>query len=261
MHHSYMRNGDASPLGSVDKALQLLLLLRSERALSVKDAAQHLGVAPSTAHRLLTALAHRGFAAQDSQRRYFPGPSLGEVMTAPLSVSRLREVARVPLSTLHDAVGETVQLMILRGGNIQFVDGIEGHLALRVGVRVGDLMPAYCSAGGKAILAELNPADLEQLYRAGLPPWPTSRFRTVAEVKRHLAQARRAGFGTNIEETERGVVGLGVSIHSTAGVPIAAVTVALPSARFGTEQQEQFLPALRRCREEIEDGLRSGKAS
>ncbi|MCK6211441.1 IclR family transcriptional regulator [Georgenia sp. EYE_87] len=256
-----MRNTEVSPLGSVDKALQLIVLLRSEQALSVKDAATSLDVAPSTAHRLLSALAHRGFAAQDSQRRYRPGPTLGEVMVEPLSLSRLREVAREPLNVLHEAVGETVQLMILRGGNIQFVDGLEGRLTLRVAVRIGDLMPAFCSAGGKAILAELNPADLEQLYRQGLPPWPTSRFRTVADLKRHLAEARRAGFGTNFEETERGVVGLGVAVHSAAGAPVAAVTVALPSARFGKEQLEEFLPMLRACRENIEDRLHTARTA
>lgn len=254
-----MRNKEVrSPLGSVDKALQLLLLLRGEKSLSVKDAARKLDVAPSTAHRLLGALAHRGFAAQDSERRYRPGPALGEVLAEPVSLGRLRQAARGPLSELQEEVGETVQLMILRGGNIQFVDGIEGPAALRVTARVGDQMPAFCSAGGKALLAELTARDIEQVYRAGLPSWPTTRLRSVADLKRHLAETRRAGFGTNIEETERGVVGLGVAVHSPGGSPVGAITIALPSARFGEAQLNGFVPSLRQVRSLIEDNLAGG---
>lgn len=239
-------------MGSVDKALQLVLLLRTEHSVSVKEAAEHLAVAPSTAHRLLGALTHRGFATQDGQRRYRPGPHIGTVMAAPLSVARLREAFAEPMAELQAAVAETVQLMIMRGENIQFIDGIEGRATLRVGVRMGDQMPAYCSSGGKAMLAELTPADIEQIYRDGLPPWPAARIGSVAELKRHLAETRRAGFGINVEETEQGVVGIGMALHSAVGNPVAAVTVALPSARFRKDQLDGFVAALRACREATE---------
>src|SRR5436189_287441 len=86
------------------------------------------------------------------------------------------------------SVDKTLQLMILRGGNIQFVDGIEGAEHLRVGVRLGDQMPAFCSSGGKALLAELSPTDLEELYRGGLPPWPSSPLTSLPQLKRHLTE-------------------------------------------------------------------------
>ncbi|WP_127128721.1 IclR family transcriptional regulator [Georgenia sp. SYP-B2076] len=256
-----MRNADvSSPLGSVDKALQLLLLLRGGEPMSVKDTAQRLDVAPSTAHRLLTALTHRGFAAQGSDRRYRPGPALGETSTEPLTLGRLREAAHEPMAALHAQVSETVQLMILRGGNIQFVDGLEGRANLRVGVRIGDQMPAFCSSGGKAMLAELSPVDLEQVYRGGLPPWPSSPITSLAQLKRHLTATRRAGFGTNFEETERGVVGLGVCLHSDTGQPVGAVTIAMPRARFQEADMHGYVTALRECAQAIQDRLRGRRA-
>ncbi|MFH5822944.1 IclR family transcriptional regulator [Georgenia sp. AZ-5] len=256
-----MRNGDASPLGSVDKALQLILLLRAGQPLSVKETAERLDVAPSTAHRLLTALTYRGFAAQGSDRRYRPGAAIGEASTEPLTLRQLREAAREPMTALNVRVGETVQLMILRGGNIQFVDGIEGSANLRVGVRIGDQMPAFCSAGGKAMLAELSPTDLEQVYRGGLPPWPSSPISTLAQLRRHLAETRRAGFGTNFEETERGVIGLGVCLHGEGGRPVGAVTIALPRARFQESDMGDYVTALREAAQHTEDLLRARRAT
>lgn len=62
-------------LDSVDNALRLLQMLRDVGALRLKDAAEELGTAPSTAHRLLAMLVYRGFAVQDEKRRYHPGPA------------------------------------------------------------------------------------------------------------------------------------------------------------------------------------------
>ena len=78
---------------AVDNALQLLQLLRDGGALRLKDAADELGVAPSTAHRLLAMLVYRGFAVQDETRRYVPGPAMG-VGPAGLSWTRLLRSSR-----------------------------------------------------------------------------------------------------------------------------------------------------------------------
>ena len=74
----------ASPVESVDRALVLLTALRDGEVLSVTDAAARLGVAPSTAHRLLTSLVHRDFAFQDRDRRYRRGPALLAPRSEPL---------------------------------------------------------------------------------------------------------------------------------------------------------------------------------
>lgn len=220
------------PVESVDRALRLVELLQRGERLSVKAAAEHLGVVPSTAHRLLNALLYRDFARQGPHHLYQAGPALVARHDGPITIGTLREVARPGLELLHERIGETAQLMVLHGGNIRFVDGIESAATLRVGVRIGDQMPAYCSAGGKALLAELSNADLDRLYQHGLPPWPTARIRTLPELKRRLATVRDTGYGTNLEETEQGVNGLGVTVHTSAGRPLAAFTLAIPSVRF-----------------------------
>lgn len=240
----------SSPVESVDRALLLLMTMRDHGPLSVKAAAEQLDVAPSTAHRLLSALTFRGFAAQDHDRQYRLGPALSERSAEAFSTQIIRKHAHESLVELQETVGETVQLMVLRGGNIQFIDGIESKRTLRVGMRVGDKMPAFVSAGGKAMLARLTNTELEDLYRSGLPNWATGRITNMATLKRGMT-IRREGFGTNFEETEQGVVGMGVSINDADGRPVAAITTATPSIRFERADMPAHLTALHRAAEGI----------
>lgn len=246
---------DAAPLQSVDRALQLTLLLREGRQLSVRAAAEVLGTAPATAHRLLSALVHRGFAVQDRDRRYVAGPVFVP-QAARFDPGLLRRLAHPVLQSLHECVGETVQLMVLTGSNILFIDGIEAvGRSLRIGMRIGDEMPAYCSAGGKALLAEMTNPQVENLYRGGLTPWPTARYGNVNALKRNLAMVRRLGYGTNFEETERGVHGLGVCVHTPTGATVAAFTTALPSVRFRRQDVPRYVEGLLAARGELEELL------
>jgi DNA-binding IclR family transcriptional regulator len=246
----------ASPVESVDRALVLLTALHDGATLSVKDAAARLDVAPSTAYRLLASLVYRGFAIQDRDRRYQLGPVLATRPSEPLTPSSLRMLAHPILEQLHDRVGETVQLMVLHRRSIRFLDGIECELPLRVGVRIGDEMPAHCSAGGKAMLAALSNADLDRLYQQGVPAWPTARYTDLPSLKRHLARVRRAGHGANHEETEQGVSGIGMAIRDERDRPVAAITVAIPSARYLRERIAAMLDPLADATAALESRLR-----
>lgn len=250
--------GEASPIEAVDRTLRLVDLLRERGSLSVKETAEVLGVAPSTAHRMLATFVLRGFAARTGDRRYRAGPALVPERAHGPSVSQLRRAAETPLHALADRLGETVQLMVRRGGNIVFVDGVEADAVLRVTARQGDQMPAFASAGGKAILAEMSNADLEELYRNGLPPWPTSPIGSLARLRRAMADVRRAGFGTNFEETESGVVGLGVAVHGPAAQAVAAITTAIPASRFKRTAMPGIVEALRATAAAIEGRLAEG---
>lgn len=240
-----MRNlSEASNLSSVDRALQLLVMLRQGEPVSVKSASAQLGVAPSTASRLFSTLAARGFATQDIDRRYRPGPEMLPRTSKQISLDLLRQTLKPTLEQLHKTIHDTVQLMILIDSNIRFVDGIESTSALRVGVRIGDQMPAYCSAGGKAMLAELSWPEVQHRHQGILPPWETAQIQTFNQLKEELVRTRIARYGHNREETERGVTGLGVAIHDQTGRPVAAFTAAIPSARFESQRLNWYVAKL-----------------
>ena len=250
-----MRESAPSPVESIDRALRLLTLLQSGQALSVTDAAAELDVVPSTSSRILAALAHRDFALQGPDRRYRVGPAMLGHDAELVTVSMLRAAATQALSNLHRSHGETVQLMVLQGAYIKFIDGIESEAPLRVGVRNGDRMPAHCSAGGKALLASLPNTDVEAIYRSGFPTWPTARLTDIASLKRQLTTVRRRGYGLNHEETEQGVSGAGVAVLDVVGRPVAAITTAVPSTRFAQHDLAQITSALMQAKHEVETQL------
>ena len=219
---------------AVDNALQLLQLLRDVGSLRLKDAAAELGVAPSTAHRLLAMLVYRGFAVQDETRRYVPGPAMGAGPAGFSWTRQLWDISRPHMEVLCARTNETVNLMIRVGTKVRFLDTVESSNILRVGDRQGTLLPAHKASGGKAILAEMDPAALEQLFRSPNAELagdyiPDAEYPAFL---RELESIRANGFAANFEGTEEGISAFGMALHNGKGMVVGALSVATPVARF-----------------------------
>ncbi len=239
---------------SVDRAMLLLTLLLEKEQLSATEAASELGVATSTAHRILATMCDRGFVTQCAKRLYHPGPELLRPRASWVSHQLLASRLRPILQGLFDVVGETVHLMMLSGSDVRFVDGVEGNQGLRVGLRIGMVIPAYCTSGGKALLAELDDESLVAVHPGGLRPWPGRHVRTLEELRRELVHVKQQGFAANQEESESGVAALGAAVCGPDGAPLVGVAVAMPTARFTTEVEQQV------CRHLLEARARANAA-
>lgn len=216
-----MKNKPVYGIDSVDHALRLATLLQQEGPLRVTDAAQRLGVARSTAHRLLAMLVYRDFAEQDEDRRYVAGPVLRRP-AAPSPVPELREVALPHLRTLAALVDETASLVIVVGDQARFAATVECGQVLRVGDREGRLLPAHLASGGKAVLATRPDAEVRARY-ADTPGLD------VGALLRELRRIRGQGFAVNRESTEVGVTAIGCAVPGTVS---AAVSIAMPTVRY-----------------------------
>ncbi len=244
-------------LESVDNALHLLQLLRDVGALRVKDAAEALGTAPSTAHRLLAMLVYRGFAVQDEKRRYHPGPAMGAGPAKHGWTRELADIARPHMEALAMITGETINLVLRIGSQARFLYTAEATTMLRVGDRQGQVLPAELTAGGRILLAELPRRTLEQLYLRPAGPPTISQGPTAAETDRRLAPgefelfvneleaARRVGFAVNVEQTEQGVAAFGVAVRNGRGMAIAALTAAVPATRYREHLHGQLVAQMR----------------
>lgn len=211
----------------MDNALCLLLLVRERGLVRVADAAEH--------------------------RRYRPGPALGEARLAAAGPD-LRSIARAHLSQLRHEVDETVHLMVLEGNGVRFIDGIESTKTLRVGSRVGRVLPAHCTSGGLVSLAELPAVELDALYYRGLPAAPGNAITSFPELNRRLNSVRRHRYATNRDESEHGISAVAVCVRSPAGRALGAVAVALPSAR----RARNDLPRVASILHDYADRMRAG---
>src|SRR5215471_1817551 len=93
----------AYPIASVDRALRLMLLVAERSCVSLSEASEALGVAPSTAHRLLAMLVFHDLVRQEDRFAYVPGPAMAAMARAVVQEVDLRELARPVLEELAAA--------------------------------------------------------------------------------------------------------------------------------------------------------------
>ena len=245
-YDSGVKNKPPYAIESVDNALRILQALRDAGQVRVSDLAAELGIARSTAHRLLAMLVYRDFAVQAEDRSYLPGPALSAPPLRGEPTQRLRQVLRPHMEALCDQVAETVNLMVRIGTQTRFLHTVESTQILRIGDRQGTILPAWQTSGGKALLAELPDAQLTALLRgaAGRPPdgmTDGERRSLVSELRR----VREQGYAENIEESESGVCAVGMCVRDGAGEVLAALSVSAPSVRYTPDRARLFVRELR----------------
>jgi IclR family transcriptional regulator, acetate operon repressor len=231
--------GPAYPIASVNNALLLLLLFREQPRVRLTDACKYLGVAHSTAHRLLAMLAHHGFVQQEPvTRAYIAGPALVEVGLAVVGSLNVREQARPMMEELSSELGETVHLGVLEGSQVRYVDAVESERALRVVARTGTLVPAHCTSLGKALLSLMTDQQVAELYPASAEPFAARTERSIttqAKLIKEVSKARARGYALNAGETEDDVGSVAVAFRDFVGRP-AAIAVAAPTSRLSSQR-------------------------
>jgi DNA-binding IclR family transcriptional regulator len=214
----------------VDSALRLLKLFRDTPRVRLSEASEHLGVAHSTAHRLMAMLAYHGFVRQEpGSRAYVAGPALVEIGLAAVRELDIRLHARPVLESLAASLGETVHLVVLEGGNVRYLDAVESPRALRVAARTGSALAANCTASGKALLAELPDAEVAAIFadQETLTALTSRSITSCARLLAELREVRARGYAVNIEESEEGVATVAVAVRGPRGAPSAAPAAAL----------------------------------
>jgi DNA-binding IclR family transcriptional regulator len=226
----------AYPIGSVDKALRLLLLFREHPTVRLSEAAAAIGVAGSTAHRLLAMLQFHGFVSQDERSRFYvPGPSLLEVGLNVVRSMDIRTVARPHLERLCAELEETIHLAVLEGANVRFLDGLEPDKPLRVASRTGLRLPAHATAVGKVLLAQMDVDRITELLPVPLPRVTQNTTTSLPKLLRQLKEVRERGWAVNKGEAEEDISSIAVAIQGAHGAPHGAISVATPAFRVDAD--------------------------
>jgi IclR family acetate operon transcriptional repressor len=241
------RRTPAYPIASVGRALALLLLFRERSTIRVADASRILGVAASTAHRLLAMLTHCGLLAQDPRTRaYSAGPALLELGIAVTAHADIQSAVHPYLESLASTFGETVHLCALRGTDVAFLSCAESTRALRAGNRVGTVLPAHATSAGKALLATLDDdAVLERYPREALPALTRRTIRTRRALLRELHKVRKRGFAINDGESEVGLIALSCVVYDRARHARGAITLSGPEVRMRNLDAARIAAAMR----------------
>jgi len=222
---------------TVDAAAKALELLSAfsfrEPRLSLADLATRTGIPRATAFRLLSTLEQSGFLAKE-HGAYTLGIKcfvLGNIVAGGLD---LRETAHPHLAALRDSTRETTQLAILDHWQVVYLERMLSPLPVGfMRSRAGAILPAYCTALGKTLLAYRPDADVaawaaSQKFMALTPRTITSAKRLL----RDLRAIRERGYGLDEEEREKGVCCVAAPVRNHTGQVVAAISVAGPSQRM-----------------------------
>jgi IclR family transcriptional regulator, KDG regulon repressor len=237
---------DGSRLTSVRNAARLLKELgQAGGELGVSELARRLGLGKSTVHRLLATLTAERILEHDPAAGTY---RLGLVMYelgARVSTHRLlHDAATSVIEELRNVTRETVQIAVLDGREVVYVERLESPHTLRLFGRIGHRMPAHCTSTGKVLLAFLAQERLEVM----LSQWRLERRtpRTITsppQLLAELARVRARGWADNLGESEAGVSSVAAPIRNARGEVIAAVSAAGPTMRVNGDSLRGFFRA------------------
>ncbi|MCP9990428.1 IclR family transcriptional regulator [Streptomyces albogriseolus] len=253
-----LRTPPPYPIASVDHALRAATILQMEGGATVSQIAGRLGVARSTAHRLLAMLVYRDFAVQGEDRIYRAGPVLELAAHSQSLVSRLRAAALPHLHRIVDLLDETTNLIVRTGDTARFIASVECRQALRVGSREGMVFPAHRTTAGLLLLADLPDEELDEVYAVERYRDRPGERPDLDKLRAQLARLRRNGFAVNQERSERGLVAVGVPIRDGNGTALAGLSVSLPSVRYDPHRLQSLVATLDAAARALEADLAEG---
>ena len=247
--------GRAPNVQLISRVADILRALEGEpEGLSLAQIATRVGLARSTVHRLTVGLVDEGFVIPASPHgRLRLGPMLARLGAA--SRRELRDDLRPFLRRLAADVEETVDVAMLAGVEVRFVDQIPGGHRLRAVSSVGAAFPLHCSANGKALLAALPREQADKLLPRTLQKLTPNTIVSRAALWRELEQVTDSGVAFDREEHTLGISAVGASVSDASSV-VAAITIVAPTQRF-TGNEQRFVDHLLRVRREV-DGFLGG---
>jgi DNA-binding IclR family transcriptional regulator len=228
-------SGEKSQIQVIARAAQILRALEGEDAgLSLGDIAKRVDLARSTVQRIVASL--------ESEKLVIAASPTGRVRLGPAILRLAASVrsdfaakARPFIVKLSHELRETVDLASVRHDHLVFIDQVTGSQRLRTVSAVGESFPLYCTANGKAYLAELEDGAIEALvgksYKARTPNTLTRLSQLLDEIR----AIRRNGFAVDREEHSVGICAAGVAMRDMLG-NFVAISVPVPAQRFQSER-------------------------
>jgi len=219
---------------SLERGLAILSAFRSGTpVLGVSELSREVGLSRSTAHRYIATLATLGYLDQDPvSRKYRLGPRVLDLGFSAINSMDLREVAAPHLQALSDETGHTVNMAVLDGADIVYIDRCRtsqrGQRDIDLNLHVGSRLPAYCTSMGKVLLAGLSEDEQRAvLDRVDFDQRGPNTLTEREGLVRELAHVARVGLAMNNEELAYGLRSIAAPITSGSGEVVAAINLAV----------------------------------
>jgi DNA-binding IclR family transcriptional regulator len=221
----------------------LRALGEAPQGLGLSELAAAVELPKPTVHRLVGALAEEDLVTQEPGGRTRLGSELARLAAA--GRESLSDRLHPVLVGLRRDLDETVDLAVLDGATVRFIDQVPASRRLRAASAVGEAFPLHCTANGKALLAGMPKEKALALLPRWLPQLTPNTIHSRDALRVELARIRGEGVAFDREEHTLGICAAGVAIHDATG-PVAAISVPVPTQRFA-EQEHSLAKRLRKA--------------
>ena len=216
----------SAPVGVISKLLEILEVLHASPAgLPLRFIVEQTSINKSTVHRIVSHLEAEGYLFRDDSRAYVPGPMLVRLGCGAMYQMTLRKMARPILRDLRDETGETVNLGILLGRDVGYVDVLQSRNGFGGVSRIGYVRPLYCTAMGK-MLAAVMPVNSRERILSSL------RFERITPDN---------------EEAVPGTRCVSAAVFIDGNSIAAAISIAGPTGRISENRIDFFVDAVQRA--------------
>ena len=221
----------------ISRAAAILRSLKNESGgLSLGQIAERVDLPRSTVQRIVDALQVEHFViAAHPERGIRLGPELGALADA--ARLEVTEILRPYLVDLARRTEETVDLGMLQGRSVVFLDQVGGLHRLRTVSMIGEALPLCGTANGRACLAKMDEAQIRASLSA---EHASSSLPSLDELMRDIAAIRASNIAVERDQHIDGISTVATAFHDLQG-NIYAVSIPTPSPRF--RRQEKSLTA------------------
>jgi IclR family pca regulon transcriptional regulator len=232
---------------SLERGLAILSCFTARRpVLGIADIADELGMSRSTTHRYVITLVALGYLEQGASRKYRLGLRVADLGLSALNSTGLREHARPYLEELRQRTSYTASLSVLDGTEVLYIDRVrsfrrsQGRTELEQSP--GSRLPAYCTAMGKLLLANLSDSEQREILASTKPAKRGPNTITSKRALRdELEHVRDAGFAVNDEELASELFAIAAPVRDAGREVVAAVGLSAPSAMISLEEMVDAL--------------------
>jgi DNA-binding IclR family transcriptional regulator len=233
---------------SVDRALDILLCFtREDPARSLTQIAEAIHMSKTTVHRLLATLENKRFITRDNATGlYRLGLRFIEMASLVLQDVELHRWAQPYLQRLVKECGETVDLSILDGSHVIYLEVIESPQRVKLAAAVGQRLPACFTASGKALLAFLPEEPVKKIISENLAATTNHNPVSIPEMIEDLRATAARGYAISEQEYEEEINAVAAPIFDKDRNPIASIAIVGPSFRLSKDRLPALGESLRR---------------
>jgi DNA-binding IclR family transcriptional regulator len=254
-------HGQTGRTRSVPVLLRALTILESlansSNGLTLAEVGRRLQIPKSSAHCILLTLLRQGYVSRsDRTRRYVLGQKVFSLANHALAGQRVREAAMSHLRRLMLSTKLTVHMGVLDGSEAILVAKVDPPGVSGLATWLGRRMEVHCTGIGKALIAHLPPAELQELLRSRT--FPRHNENTIVSAKRLLQEleaVRAIGYAVDDEEDEVGYRCIGVPILEDGQI-VAAISVAGTVDQVTSDTTKELVRYLTRTAQAIQNTLR-----